>query len=97
MYQLVGVCVSDPGLVPFDVLVQNDFRGSRAVTFTKLLEIKVYNISIVIDREYSTFVTVSSSYMHLTTGNYIFPNSWMLSFEKFKQNSLSFFRSVVSC
>uniref|UniRef100_A0A673K3U4 VWFD domain-containing protein n=1 Tax=Sinocyclocheilus rhinocerous TaxID=307959 RepID=A0A673K3U4_9TELE len=61
VYQLVGLNVSDPGLVPFDVLVQNDFRGSKVVSFTKLLEIRVYNTTIVIDREYSGSVTVSSS------------------------------------
>lgn len=59
VYQLVGVCISYPGLVPFDVLVQNEFRGSRVVTFTKLLQIIVYNLTIVIDREYSGSVTVS--------------------------------------
>ncbi len=61
VYQLVGLNVSDPRLVPFDVLVHNDFRGSKVVSFTKLLEIRIYNITIVIDREYSGFVTVSSS------------------------------------
>uniref|UniRef100_A0A673JYW8 VWFD domain-containing protein n=1 Tax=Sinocyclocheilus rhinocerous TaxID=307959 RepID=A0A673JYW8_9TELE len=45
VYQLVGLNVSDPGLVPFDVLVQNDFRGSKVVSFTKLLEIRVHFIN----------------------------------------------------
>ncbi|XP_056329790.1 IgGFc-binding protein [Danio aesculapii] len=65
VYQLAGVCVSAPGLVPFNVLVQNEFRGSKVVTFTKLLEIKVYNISIVIDREYAGFVTVNGVLLNL--------------------------------
>lgn len=59
MYQLVGLCAKDPGLVPFDILVQNDFRGGTVVSLTKLLEIKVYNISIVIDKDYYGYVTVS--------------------------------------
>lgn len=89
VYQLVGVCVSAPGLVPFNVLVQNEFRGSRVVTFTKLLEIKVYNISIVIDREYADFVTVSISHTPKPLPNYfIVPNSLV----KLKQNWLFFFQ-----
>uniref|UniRef100_A0A8C1ECA5 VWFD domain-containing protein n=1 Tax=Cyprinus carpio carpio TaxID=630221 RepID=A0A8C1ECA5_CYPCA len=65
VYQLVGVCISYPGLVPFDVLVQNEFRGSRVVTFTKLLQIIVYNLTIVIDREYSGSVTVNGELLNL--------------------------------
>ncbi|XP_016349977.1 IgGFc-binding protein-like [Sinocyclocheilus anshuiensis] len=65
VYQLVGLNVSEPGLVPFDVLVQNDFRGSKVVSFTKLLEIRVYNTTIVIDREYSSFVTVNGELLNL--------------------------------
>lgn len=61
VYQLVGLNVSDPRLVPFEVLVHNDFRGSKVVSFIKLLEIRIYNITIGIDREYNGAVTVSST------------------------------------
>uniref|UniRef100_A0A3B4EIB1 VWFD domain-containing protein n=1 Tax=Pygocentrus nattereri TaxID=42514 RepID=A0A3B4EIB1_PYGNA len=42
VYQLVGMCSNDSGLVPFEVLVQNDFR-SKMVSFTKLLQVNQYS------------------------------------------------------
>uniref|UniRef100_A0A8C5DKG4 IgGFc-binding protein-like n=1 Tax=Gouania willdenowi TaxID=441366 RepID=A0A8C5DKG4_GOUWI len=40
IYQLAALCSKDPELEPFEVLVQNNHRGSKAVSFTKLVEIK---------------------------------------------------------
>ena len=61
VYQLAGLCSRDPGLVPFQVLVQNDFRGSRVVSYTKVVEVKVYSQTISISKEYKGLVIVSKT------------------------------------
>uniref|UniRef100_A0A3B4ADD7 VWFD domain-containing protein n=1 Tax=Periophthalmus magnuspinnatus TaxID=409849 RepID=A0A3B4ADD7_9GOBI len=49
VYQLAALCSKDPGdeLEPFEVLVQNDNRGSKVVSYAKLVEVKVYSLSVV--------------------------------------------------
>ncbi|XP_062996673.1 IgGFc-binding protein-like [Elgaria multicarinata webbii] len=51
VYQLTGLCVKRKDPVDFLVLVQNDHRGSQAVSFTRDVEIYVYETSIVISRK----------------------------------------------
>ncbi|KAM7382747.1 hypothetical protein PAMP_002464 [Pampus punctatissimus] len=52
VYKLVGLCSHQPGLVPFQVTVQNDHRGSKAVSFTKTVTFSIYNTTLTISREY---------------------------------------------
>lgn len=67
VYQLAALCSKEPDLVPFEVIVQNDYRGSRVVSYTKLVEIKVYALSIVITRTHKGLIMVRalSSYILL--------------------------------
>lgn len=60
VYQLAGLCSKNPDLVPFEVLVQNDHRGSKVVAYTKLVEVKVYGLSIVISKTNQGLILVST-------------------------------------
>lgn len=59
VYQLAALCSNDPELEPFEVIVQNDNRGSKVVSITKLVEVKVYSLSIVITRTHKGRILVS--------------------------------------
>lgn len=58
VYQMVGLCSKNPELEPFDVLVQNNYRGNKVVSYTKLVEIKVYSLSIVITKTHKGLILV---------------------------------------
>ncbi|XP_075763600.1 IgGFc-binding protein-like [Pelodiscus sinensis] len=51
LYQFAGLCNKSQDLVDFQVLVQNDHRGSHVVSFTKVVQVKIYEVDIVIRRE----------------------------------------------
>lgn len=61
VYQMVALCTENPDLVPFEVLVQNDHRGNKVVSYTKLVEIKVHSLSIVITKTHKGKILVSTT------------------------------------
>ncbi|CAL8286703.1 unnamed protein product [Merluccius merluccius] len=68
-YNFQGTCVyqmaEHNGPVPFEVRVQNEHRGRKVVSFTRLLEVKVYNLSIVISKAYTGLVMVNGELANL--------------------------------
>ncbi|KAK7886664.1 hypothetical protein WMY93_026285 [Mugilogobius chulae] len=65
VYQLAALCSNDPELVPFEVNVQNDNRGSKVVSYTKLVEIKVFSLSIVITRTHKGRIMVNNELVNI--------------------------------
>lgn len=51
VYQLAGLCSQHPGLVPFNVTVENENRGSKAVSFTKTVTFSIYGSTLTISKE----------------------------------------------
>uniref|UniRef100_A0A8C3F1G4 VWFD domain-containing protein n=1 Tax=Chrysemys picta bellii TaxID=8478 RepID=A0A8C3F1G4_CHRPI len=65
LYQLAGRCQEREELVDFQVLVQNDNRGFRAVSFTRAVEVRVYGVNITVSRDYPGRVLVNGVLINL--------------------------------
>ncbi|EMP39765.1 IgGFc-binding protein [Chelonia mydas] len=52
IYQFAALCSEDPTLTPFNVKVENNNRGSKAVSFTKRVTLEVYNVTISLSQEH---------------------------------------------
>ncbi|XP_061572588.1 IgGFc-binding protein [Cololabis saira] len=65
VYQFAALCSKDPELVPFEILVQNDHRGRKTVSYTKLVQVKVYSHVIVITKTHKGQILVNNELVNL--------------------------------
>ncbi|KAI1901487.1 hypothetical protein AGOR_G00034940 [Albula goreensis] len=59
VYQMASVCSKDKSLEPFDILVQNVPLKNRVGSLTKLVEVKIYEQTIVISGQYPGSVLIN--------------------------------------
>ncbi|KAG8143304.1 hypothetical protein E2320_000566, partial [Naja naja] len=52
IYQMAGLCSKDPSLTPFLVTVENNHRGNKAVSYTKVVTLEIYNFTISMSQEF---------------------------------------------
>uniref|UniRef100_A0A3P9H1N3 Fc fragment of IgG binding protein n=1 Tax=Oryzias latipes TaxID=8090 RepID=A0A3P9H1N3_ORYLA len=65
VYQLAALCSKDTELTPFEVLVQNEHRGSNVVSYTKLVQITVYSLNIVITKTHNGLIMLNDQLVNL--------------------------------
>ncbi|XP_042297218.1 IgGFc-binding protein-like isoform X2 [Sceloporus undulatus] len=65
IYQMAAVCTKDPALTPFLVTVENNNRGSKAVSFTKVVTLEVYDMVISLSQEYPRKIQVNGVFVDL--------------------------------
>uniref|UniRef100_A0A8C5F079 VWFD domain-containing protein n=1 Tax=Gopherus evgoodei TaxID=1825980 RepID=A0A8C5F079_9SAUR len=65
IYQLAGVCSEDPTLTPFNIKVENNNRGSKAVSYTKAVTLEVYDRNITVSQQYPRKIKVDEVFMDL--------------------------------
>ncbi|XP_066465361.1 IgGFc-binding protein-like [Eleutherodactylus coqui] len=65
IYQLVGVTSQDPSLTDFTVNMWNEHRGNKAVSVTKEITTKVYNMTITMSTDYPQQIKVNGRLVNL--------------------------------
>uniref|UniRef100_A0A6I8NET5 VWFD domain-containing protein n=1 Tax=Ornithorhynchus anatinus TaxID=9258 RepID=A0A6I8NET5_ORNAN len=65
VYLFAGLCQSSPGLQDFQVLVENEHRGSQTVSYTRAVRVKVYGLQIAVRREHPGRVLVDGLLQYL--------------------------------
>lgn len=58
VYQLAALCTNDTELEHFEVRVQNEHRGNKRVSYTKLVMVNVDAFSIIITASYKGNILV---------------------------------------
>ncbi|XP_041091095.1 IgGFc-binding protein-like [Polyodon spathula] len=64
-YQLAAVCNSTDELEKFQVQVQNEHRGNKAVAYTRLVQVNVYGHIIIISTDHAGKVQVDNLWENL--------------------------------
>ncbi|KAM8927862.1 IgGFc-binding protein-like [Pelodytes ibericus] len=59
VYQLIGVISSDSSLPRFSVNVENNNRGNKAVSFTKVVSMEVYGLSITLSMDFPRRILIN--------------------------------------
>uniref|UniRef100_H3AZ76 VWFD domain-containing protein n=1 Tax=Latimeria chalumnae TaxID=7897 RepID=H3AZ76_LATCH len=65
VYQFAELCEKKDGLVYFGVQVQNNHRGSKTVSYTKLVEVEVYGTKIIISTQHKGKIMVNNILVNL--------------------------------
>uniref|UniRef100_A0A674J5D4 VWFD domain-containing protein n=1 Tax=Terrapene triunguis TaxID=2587831 RepID=A0A674J5D4_9SAUR len=65
IYQFAALCSEDPTLTPFNVKVENNNRGSKAVSFTKTVTLEVYNVTISLSQEHPRKIQINGVFVDL--------------------------------
>ncbi|KAL8220198.1 UNVERIFIED_CONTAM: hypothetical protein K2H54_040423 [Gekko kuhli] len=65
VYQMAAVCSQDPTLTPFLVTVENNHRGNKAVSFTKVVTLEVYNMTISLSQDHPRKIQVNGVFVDL--------------------------------
>ncbi|XP_066196418.1 IgGFc-binding protein-like [Sylvia atricapilla] len=65
VYLLAGLCSTDPTLIPFAVTVENNHRGNHLVSFTKVVTMEVYNMTLSLSQEHPQKVKVNGVLLDL--------------------------------
>ncbi|RMC09520.1 hypothetical protein DUI87_13672 [Hirundo rustica rustica] len=65
VYLLAGLCSTDSTLIPFAVTVENNHRGSHLVSFTKVVTMEVYNMTLSLSQEHPRKVKVNGVLLDL--------------------------------
>ncbi|XP_070806129.1 IgGFc-binding protein-like [Pituophis catenifer annectens] len=65
VYQMAGICSEDSSLTPFSVIVENNNRGNKAVSFTKVVTLEVYNMTLSLSQEHPRKIQVNGVLLDL--------------------------------
>ncbi|XP_073426567.1 IgGFc-binding protein-like [Dendrobates tinctorius] len=70
IYQLVKVTSNDSSLVQFEIVVENDHRSNKAVSFTKEVTLNVYNMTITMSKNHPQQIKVNGLLTNLPYYHY---------------------------